>query len=73
MSMIDTVRAGGFNLRGTIAEAVAAYRQAALRRKLYNRTVRELDSLTDRELTDLGIHRTSIRGVAAEAAAMARF
>ena len=34
----------------------------------YNRTVSELNALTNRELADLGIMRTDIRSVAREAA-----
>ena len=36
------------------------------KRRLYNQTVRELDSLTDRELKDLGITRGMIRSIAME-------
>lgn len=32
--------------------------------RMYSRTVRELSSLSDRELNDLGISRGSIRGIA---------
>ena len=38
------------------------------RRAVYAQTVRELNALTDRELADLGIARTSIAEVAREAA-----
>lgn len=37
------------------------------RRALYNQTVRELNSLTDRELNDLGIHRLDIKRIASSA------
>nr|WP_267140380.1 DUF1127 domain-containing protein [Anianabacter salinae] len=36
--------------------------------KVYRRTVSELAALSDRELNDLGLHRSSIRGIAYEAA-----
>ena len=36
-------------------------------RRIYNRTVAELNALTDRELADLGIARMSIRDIATEA------
>jgi uncharacterized protein YjiS (DUF1127 family) len=36
--------------------------------KRYNRTVSELNALTNRELSDLGIARTDIQRVAREAA-----
>lgn len=34
--------------------------------RLYRETLAELESLSDRELSDLGIARTSIRGIARE-------
>ncbi|MCC1482234.1 DUF1127 domain-containing protein [Roseibaca sp. Y0-43] len=37
-------------------------------RAVYNRTARELHALSDRELGDLGIHRSEIPRIAAEAA-----
>lgn len=38
------------------------------KRKIYNRTYRELASLTDRDLSDLGLARSEIRRVAWQAA-----
>ena len=35
---------------------------------IYRQTLRELDGLSDRELTDLGLHRAMIDGVSLEAA-----
>lgn len=49
------------DLRGSLSERVAKYR-------LYRATLNELDSLSDRELADLGIHRADIGGIASEAA-----
>jgi uncharacterized protein YjiS (DUF1127 family) len=43
---------------------LAAWQQ----RRVYNRTVAELNALTDRELSDLGMVRVSIRDIAHEAA-----
>lgn len=51
-------------LMATLAEARAAQH----RRALYTRTLRELQALTDRELSDLGIARIQIEDVAREAA-----
>lgn len=42
--------------------------EAAARRKVYNTTLRELSALTQRELDDLGLHRSTIKSVAYEAA-----
>ena len=41
---------------------------AISQRRVYARTVAELNSLTDRELTDLGISRLGITEIAREAA-----
>jgi uncharacterized protein YjiS (DUF1127 family) len=41
---------------------------ALQQRRIYHRTVAELNALTDRELSDLGIARIAIRDIAHEAA-----
>ena len=41
---------------------------AVRQRRVYKRTVAELNALTDRELSDLGIARIAIRDIAHEAA-----
>jgi uncharacterized protein YjiS (DUF1127 family) len=45
-----------------------ALREQMAKRALYRKTLSELQSLTGRELADLGIHRSAIRGIAYEAA-----
>lgn len=47
---------------------LAGLRDALARRKVYRDTLRELKSLSNRELADLGIHRAMITRVATEAA-----
>jgi uncharacterized protein YjiS (DUF1127 family) len=47
---------------GSLKERLARHRR-------YNRTIKELLFLSDRELSDLGIHRADIRRIAREAAA----
>ena len=37
------------------------------KRRMYRRTIQELSSLSKRELSDLGIHRSMIRQIALEA------
>jgi len=54
---MDTTR--GFI--GGISQRFARYRT-------YRRTLVELESLTDRELADLALHRSQLRGVAYRAA-----
>jgi uncharacterized protein YjiS (DUF1127 family) len=48
-------------LRTTLSERFAQYRT-------YRTTLTELAMLTDRELTDMGLHRANIREIALEAA-----
>lgn len=48
-------------LRATFADKLA-------KRKIYNATFKELQSLTDRDLNDLGMSRSMIKGIALEAA-----
>ena len=45
-----------------------AMRQALAKRKVYRATLSELSALTDRDLRDLGIPRSSIKRLAMEAA-----
>jgi len=49
------------SLKGTVVTAVR-------QRRVYTRTVAELNALTDRELADLGISRLGISEIAYEAA-----
>ena len=54
-----------------IYEIAIRWRSRARRRALYRRTVRELESCSDRELADLSIARADIPRIAAEAAGLA--
>lgn len=58
--------------RKGLADRLAVLRDAVLtaiaQRRTYARTVAELNALTDRELSDLGISRFSIPEIAREAA-----
>ncbi|QPH52681.1 DUF1127 domain-containing protein [Pontivivens ytuae] len=60
------------DIRGTsFADRVRAFWaervEAFEKRRLFNRTVSELDALTSAELNDLGLSRANIRSVAYEA------
>ena len=54
-----------------IAARVADYQEAARRREVYRRTLAELETMSDRELNDLGISHAGIRELARQAADMA--
>ncbi|MBI1218681.1 MAG: DUF1127 domain-containing protein [Rhodobacteraceae bacterium] len=68
MAYLTTTRAAGFGLRDRVNALVRVYSEGAARRRVYRRTVEELSVLSDRELSDLGIHRSMIARVALEAA-----
>lgn len=58
-------RKGFFDRLSSAKDAVLT---AIRQRRIYERTVAELNGLTDRELTDLGISRFSIPEIAREGA-----
>ncbi len=59
-------------LKGAHSFGIASLFEAAkdrfLRNRMYRQTVNELSSLSNRELADLGLHRSMIRRVAQQAA-----
>ena len=55
-------------LRGNITQIWQTMRDNAAKRAVYRQTVKELDALSNRELADLGLSRSSIRSIAIEAA-----
>ena len=57
--------------QGWLASTLARLSAARARRALFSQTVRELGALSDRELADLGIHRSQITAIAGECAARA--
>lgn len=61
-----------FTGRTTLVERFAALREkfatARAQRKIYTTTLTELESLSNRDLADLGLSRSMIKGVAIEAA-----
>ena len=59
-----TERAAGTGFMGMIARL----QEARARRAVYRQTVAELNSLSNRELDDLGLNRSMITRIATEAA-----
>lgn len=55
-------------LQAPFAERITALREAIAQRTTYRKTVRELQELSNRDLADLGIHRSAIKSIAYEAA-----
>lgn len=68
MATVNSTRVSSFGLADRLAAFFAATKAAAAQRAVYARTVSELNALTDRELTDLGIARIMIQDVARAAA-----
>lgn len=52
----------------SLAAFFAGWREAMLRDRVYRQTVKELSRLSDRELADIGIHRSMISQVAYDGA-----
>ena len=59
----------GHSIGHFLRDALDAYRKSAARRAAYRRTLRELRSMSDRELADIGIYRGEISNIASAAAA----
>ena len=55
-------------LRTFLVESFTTLRDRMARRATYRITVAELNSLSCRDLADLGIHRSAIKGIAVAAA-----
>lgn len=51
-----------------IRSLIASGKERAAKRAVYRRTLNELRMLSDRDLQDLGLHRSMIREVALDAA-----
>lgn len=68
MAYVNSSRAVHVTLADRIAALFTVAREAGARRALYAQTLRELNALTDRELTDLGLARANIATIAREAA-----
>lgn len=68
MAYMNTTRTASNGWSDRFAAVIATAKLAMQRRRVFNQTVRELDSLSSRELADLGLHRSMITRIAREAA-----
>ena len=68
MAYVNTSRTASFGLVDRAVQVLKSAREALERRRVYRRTLTELRSLSNRDLADLGIHRSMITRVALEAA-----
>ena len=68
MAYVNSSRSAQVNLSDRFAAMVKVVKDMIERRRVYNQTLFELNNLSDRDLSDLGISRASIAEVAREAA-----
>ena len=68
MAYVNSSRATSFGVFDRVSALVASVKLSLQRRATYQQTLHELNSLSDRDLTDLGLSRASIRDVARQAA-----
>jgi len=67
MAYATDTRVAGFSLVQIVRNFAAMVSDRYAKRKVYALTVKELSSLSDRELADLGIARPMIASIAIEA------
>jgi len=68
MTALTHTHANGASLMGRVHGATDALKGRFAKYRVYRRTYAELSALTNRELADLGLHRSEVRRVALEAA-----
>ncbi|MFN0114626.1 MAG: DUF1127 domain-containing protein [Paracoccaceae bacterium] len=68
MTNAQVLRYAQSGFAGRIAAYFADLRAARKRQAVYRQTLRELNALSDRDLTDMGISRWTLESVAREAA-----
>ena len=72
MAYATDIRTGSHGLfRDRVQAILESFRKARAQRRVYRQTLDELNSLSARELDDLGIHAAEIPFIAREAARMA--
>jgi len=68
MAFANVTRTGEWGIAHQFNALVAKLADQLRRYRVYRQTVSELQSLNDRDLADLGIHRSGITTIAIEAA-----
>lgn len=68
MAIANATRSTAPGLAERLMTAFTAAKAELRRQRVYRRTLRELNALTERELADLGIHASMIQQIAREAA-----
>jgi uncharacterized protein YjiS (DUF1127 family) len=68
MAYVNTTRVAKAGWADRLTNLISDAKAAYAKRRIYVQTVEELNKLTDRELSDLGISRLSINDLAHEAA-----
>lgn len=68
MAYVNSSRAVQVTFADRFAAVLKVLKDIIERRRVYNETIFELNTLTDRDLADLGLSRASIPEVAREAA-----
>lgn len=68
MALVQNISTIDSGIGGRVSALFASASDAWQRRRVYRQTLRELNSLTSRELNDLGLNRSLITRVALEAA-----
>jgi len=68
MAFATDTRSASSSLGDRFAAFRANFADAAAKRKLYKTTIAELEVLSNRDLADLGLHRSTIKTLAFEAA-----
>ncbi|MBL8561662.1 MAG: DUF1127 domain-containing protein [Gemmobacter sp.] len=68
MAYVVTNRRSGISLADLVANIAVNVKAALARRAIYSRTLAELNALSDRDLSDLGVSRHQIADLAREAA-----
>ena len=66
--MNTTARADILSFRDLLVRPLHSLQMMTRRHRVYQQTLNELRALSDRDLTDLGLHRSMIEAVAKDAA-----